>query len=107
MPGFWAALLILAAFAAGGPVAADTVCRPTALGAIGCPDPGPRPQPRPIYRQPVQALDRVQRLPEVAAPAPGFVPSRETGKLGGNVLTDRDVGIGRCRPDTLGNLICP
>jgi hypothetical protein len=103
----WTALMIGVVIATSVPARADTVCRPTALGATGCPDTGPRPMPRPVYRETARGLEGVQELRPVGPGAPAFVPSRETGKLGGNVLTKGGVGGGRCRADTLGNLICP
>ncbi len=102
-----AALLIGAASVDAPPAMADAVCRPTALGAVGCPDAGPRPVPRPVYLETARGLEGVQVKTPVGAGAPAFVPARETGKLGGTVLTKEKLGGGRCRADTLGNLICP
>ena len=99
--------MIGAVIAGSAPAMADSVCRPTALAALGCPDAGPRPAPRPVYRETARGLQGVQVIRPVGPGAPAFVPSRETGKLGGNVLTKGSVGGGRCRADTLGNLICP
>jgi hypothetical protein len=95
--------LIILCFA-GGPARADVACRPNTLGNQFCPVTPP--PPRPIYRRPVQALERVLRAPEPRSPAPVFVPSRETDRLGNQTITDRDLRTGICRKDTLGNLIC-
>jgi hypothetical protein len=98
-----AATLIILCFA-GGPARADVACRPNTLGNQFCPVTPP--PPRPIYRKPVQALDRVMREPKVGSQAPTFVPSRETGRLGNQTITDQDLRTGICRKDTLGNLLC-
>jgi hypothetical protein len=98
-----AAILIILSFA-GGPAQADVACRPNTLGNQFCPVSPP--PPRPIYRRPVQALDRVMREPNVGSQAPVFVPSRETGRLGNQTITDQDLRTGICRKDTLGNLLC-
>ena len=92
------------ALAGAGPAGADTLCRPDTLGSIICPVSPP--PPRPIYRRPVQALDRVAAEPPARNPAPAFVPARETERLGGQVITDQDIRTGVCRADTLGNLHC-
>jgi hypothetical protein len=98
-----AAVVVALAFA--GEADADTkTCRPNTLGNQACPVAPP--PPRPIYRQPVQALERVLRQPEVGSQAPAFVPSRETGRLGNQTITDQNLRTGICRKDTLGNLIC-
>ena len=89
---------------AGGTAQAETTCRPTTLGNQFCP--GSPPPPRPIYRRPVQALERVAREPQVGSQAPAFVPSRETGRLGNQTITDQNLRTGICRKDTLGNLLC-
>ncbi len=96
----------LAALALGGPgpAAADTLCRPDTLGSVICPVAPP--PPRPIYRRPVQALDRVAAEPPARNPAPAFVPAREVDRLGGQTMTGQSVRTGLCRPDTLGNLSC-
>ena len=105
MTRFAAALLVVFA-AAHVPAAAQTaVCRPNQLGSVACPGPQ-RPVPRPIYRKPVQALDRLRAKPEVKDPYPAFIPSRETRRLGGATVTDQPLGPSLCRPDTLGNLRC-
>jgi hypothetical protein len=89
-----------------GPAAgADTVCRPTELGTLRCSGPAARPQPRPIYRSDVQALDRLRGAINAAEPEERFVPARETDRLSGDTITDRPVA-GPCRPDRLGNLYC-
>jgi hypothetical protein len=96
--------VLAAAIAVGlaGPVAvADTVCRPTTLDTLRCTGPAVRPEPRPIYRSEVQALDRVRRADDADD---RFVPARETNRLGGTI-TDRPVA-GPCRPDRLGNFNC-
>jgi len=100
--------VLAAAIAVGmaGPAAvANTVCRPTELDTLRCTGPAVRPEPRPIYRSDVQALDRVRQAGEANAPDERFVPARETDRLGGSTITDRPVG-GPCRPDRLGNLYC-
>ena len=99
-----AAALAGLALAGPGPAAADTLCRPDTLGSVLCPVAPP--PPRPIYRRPVQALDRVAAEPPARNPAPAFVPARETERLGGQVITDQDIRTGLCRADTLGNLHC-
>ena len=104
------ALRMLAAAVAmtmiGPPSGADTVCRPTGLGTLRCAGPAVRPEPRPLYRSDVQALDRVRRAGEAAdRDRDRFVPARETDRLGGATITDRPVA-GSCRPDRLGNLHC-
>jgi hypothetical protein len=103
-------LRLLAAAAAltmaGAPSAADTVCRPTELGTLRCAGPAVRPEPRPVYRSDVQALDRVRQAAEAAERDDDrFVPARDTDRLGGAAITDRPVA-GPCRPDRLGNLHC-
>jgi hypothetical protein len=96
---------VVAALAFGGSAApADTVCRPNTLGNQFCPV--TLPPPRPIYRRPVQAIERVLRAPEPRNPAPVFVPSRETERLGNQTITDKNLRTGICRKDTLGNLLC-
>ena len=91
---------------AAAPSGAETVCRPTGLGTLRCAGPAVRPEPRPLYRSDVQALDRVRRAGEAADRDRGrFVPARETDRLGGATITDRPVA-GPCRPDRLGNLHC-
>lgn len=82
-----------------------TVCRPDALGSVSCPGDGPRPKPRPIYRAPVQALDRVEGRAAARQTPETFVPSRETRRLGGTMMLERGLS-GPCRPDALGNLNC-
>lgn len=93
-------LLLLAPLAAG---AADSVCRPDALGTVSCPD-GPRPKPRPVYQSRVQALERVMDKAAARESRDTFVPSRETRTLGGTIL-NRGL-VGPCRADMLGNLNC-
>lgn len=88
-----------------GPAAAELMCRPDALGTVSCPGDGPRPMPRPIYRQPVQALDRVGAKADARREPDRFVPSRETRRLGGTMLLKEGLS-GPCRPDMLGNLNC-
>ncbi len=100
--GFTAVLIALSL--AAGTAAADVVCRPNTLGNQFCPVAPP--PPRPIYRRPVQALDRVMAEPPARNPAPVFVPSRETDRLGNQVITDQNLRTGICRKDTLGNLLC-
>jgi hypothetical protein len=86
--------------------AADTMtCRPNALGTVSCPDDGARPKPRPIYRAPVQALDRVEQKAATKNRPDTFIPSRETRRLGGTLMLERGL-TGPCRKDTLGNLNC-
>ena len=77
------ALRVLAAAVAmtmiGPPSGADTVCRPTELGTLRCAGPAVRPEPRPVYRSDVQALDRVRQAGEAAdRDVDRFVPARET-----------------------------
>lgn len=85
---------------------ADTMtCRPNVLGSVSCPDWGDRPKPRPIYRKPVQALDRVERKAAAREQAGRFVPARKTDRLGGTMILERGLS-GPCRRDTLGNLNC-
>ncbi len=103
-----AILLLATAFLVGfglEPAAAEVVCRPDHLGTVSCPDVTLRPKPRPIYRRPVQALERVRAEPEARDPSPGFVPARKTRALGGTLLLENGL-TGPCRPDMLGNLNC-
>jgi hypothetical protein len=93
------------AVGAAGPASADTVCRPTELGTLRCSGPAVRPEPRPVYRSDVQALDRVRGAIDAGEHDERFVPARETDRLGGNTISDRPVA-GPCRPDRLGNLHC-
>lgn len=91
------------AFAAAMPAVAEVVCRPNTLGAVSCPAASPRPMPRPLFGEPVQALDGVRergREPEGTE----FIPARRTDRLGG-IVTDGG-GADYCRADTLGNLHC-
>src|SRR4051812_9349259 len=103
MSSGWTAVLVAVALTAAGPAAADTVCRANELGTVRCPDPGLRPMPRPIYRQPVQGLDRVRAKPEIDNPNPDFIGSQDLNRLG-DVLTGGSVGAGSCSTDTLGNM---
>ncbi|MFT3973634.1 MAG: hypothetical protein QM699_09350 [Amaricoccus sp.] len=97
-----AAVLLLSLPASG----ADTMtCRPDALGTVSCPADGVRPRPRPIYRAPVQALDRVEAEAAGRSRPDAFVPARETRRLGGTMILERGLS-GPCRPDMLGNLNC-
>lgn len=97
-----AALLLLPLPATG----ADTqTCRPNALGSVSCPDAGSRPRPRPIYRAPVQALDRVEERAAARRQPETFVPSRETRRLGGTTTLPSGLS-GPCRANMLGNLNC-
>jgi len=99
----WAfAVMIGAAVATAVPAAAADVCRANTLGTVNCP--APPPKARPIYRAPVQALDRVRardRQPETET----FIPAYRTNRLGGIVI-DGGGAAGRCRADVLGNLHC-
>ena len=89
---------------AAEPVAAATVCRPTALGSVTCRGPAVRPLPRPPLASDVQALER---LPDAAPPAgTRFVPARRTNRLGTTTIDGGGAVPGRCRPDALGNLRC-
>ena len=97
------AFLLLAPLAAAA--ADDVTCRPNALGAVACVGDAPRPKPRPIYRAPVQALERVDGKASARRVPDRFVPARETRRLGGNVTLERGMS-GPCRPDMLGNLNC-
>lgn len=100
------ALVLALLLAPAATFAADEiVCRPNALGAVACPGDTPRPKPRPIYRAPVQALDRVESKAAARRQPDRFVPSRETRRLGGTVILERGMS-GPCRPDMLGNLNC-
>ena len=89
------ALRVLAAAVAmtmiGAPSGADTVCRPTELGTLRCAGPAVRPEPRPVYRSDVQALDRVRQAGEAAerdgtASSP---PARRTGSAAPRSATAR------------------
>ncbi|HVL20449.1 MAG TPA: hypothetical protein VM422_05615 [Amaricoccus sp.] len=100
-----AVLLALVLTPAAAFAAEEITCRPNALGAISCPGDTPRPKPRPIYRAPVQALDRVEAKAAARRQPDRFVPARETRRLGGNVTLERGMS-GPCRPDMLGNLNC-
>src|SRR5689334_16948760 len=73
------AALAALALAGPGPAAAGTLCRPDTLGSVLCPVAPP--PPRPIYRRPVQALDRVGAEPPARNPAPAFVPARDVDRL--------------------------
>lgn len=92
------------AWLTGMPVAADALCRATALGSVACPV--ARPEPRPYPGPDTQALDRVRRAAPPADVAPVFVPARQTSTLGRTRLPDDARPVSRCRPDRLGNLRC-
>lgn len=83
--------------------AAQTVCRPTALGGLACSGPAARPEPRPPYVGD-RGLDRVQPRIDPADRGSVFVPARDTDRLG-NTVTDGPLP-GTCRPDRLGNASC-
>jgi hypothetical protein len=102
MSRFWASVIV-AALIGAAPAPADTVCRPNVLGTVSCPI--ARPMPRPPFRHPVGALDRVRAEPEVKDPGPVFIPARRTNILG-TTLIDEGVDANLCRPDVLGNLHC-
>jgi hypothetical protein len=99
------AVVALAPLAAAAPGAAQTTCRPNALGAVDCREFVPPPKPRPPYRSTVQGLDRVQEFPPSGETNPEFIPARRTRGLG-TILPDPGTGPGLCRPDALGNLVC-
>lgn len=99
------AILLFMAMALPSQAADTMTCRPNALGTVSCPDDGARPKPRPIYRAPVQALDRVEQKAATKNRPDTFVPSRETRRLGGTLMLERGL-TGPCRKDTLGNLNC-
>lgn len=86
--------------------AAETMtCRPNTLGTVSCPAERARPKPRPAFRPPVQALERVERKAAAKSRPDTFVPARETRRLGGTMTLPSGLS-GPCRPDTLGNLNC-
>ena len=91
------------AVAAATPAAAEVVCRPNTLGTVSCPAASPRPMPRPLFGEPVQALDRVRARGQEAE-GTEFIPARRTNRLGG-IAADGG-GADYCRADTLGNLHC-
>jgi hypothetical protein len=104
MPGMRLLAAAIAMGLAGSAAPAETVCRPTVLGALRCVGPATRPEPRPIYRSDVQGLDRARHAAEPAASGKRLVPARETSRLG-TTLTD-EPAPGRCLPDRLGNQHC-
>jgi hypothetical protein len=59
--------------------------------------------PRPLFGEPVQALDRVRARGQEPE-ATEFIPARRTDRLGG--ITIDGGGADFCRADTLGNLHC-
>lgn len=83
----------------------ERVCRQNALGSVACPGDGPRPQPRPVYRSDVQALDRVDAKADARREPERFVRSRETRRLGGTTTVPGGLS-GPCRANALGNLHC-
>jgi hypothetical protein len=103
MPGMRLLAAAIVMGLAGTPAPAETVCRPTALGSLRCTGPAARPEPRPIYRSDVQALDRLTPPIDPAESGRRFVPARETNRLG-TTLTDGPVGL--CLTDRLGNQHC-
>lgn len=97
-----AVCLLLAALPAA---AADTACRATTLGSQHCASGPLRPEPRPVIRSDVQALERVND--RAAKPETGttFVPAVRRKRLGTTII-DAPGPVGTCRADTLGNLRC-
>jgi hypothetical protein len=86
------------------PAGAQTTCRASALGSVVCPVKAP--PPRQPYQADTQALDRVRREATPPAGPPVLVPARRTNRLG-STRVDAARPVGRCRPDRLGNLLCP
>ncbi len=106
MSRLWLAVMTAMTLAAAGPAPAQIACSPNALGTVRCPNVGVVPPPRPIYRKPVQGLDRVRAKPELENPNPDFVPSQELNTLGEILTEGGGVGNGSCRSDALGNMHC-
>ena len=101
-----ASILMAGLLAATSPAAAQTVCRPNALGTVTCP--APPPEPRPILRANTQALDRVRRSAAAAEQAPGLIPAWRSNRLGITPTAPGEIdGASHCRADSLGNLRCP
>ena len=98
---------VLATPAATAP--AQSVCRPNSLGAVGCLGPAvPPPLPRPAFVKRKRGLDKVLTSPAAGDAAPDLIPAWRQNQLGTILLERSEGGSGRpCRPDSLGNLICP
>ena len=80
-------------------------CHATTLRSQRCSGGPLRPEPRPVIRSDVQALERVTDKPEQKADPTTFVPAVRRKRLGTTII-DAPGPIGTCRADTLGNLRC-
>lgn len=99
------ATLCLLAAAAPLPAGADVACHATTLGSQRCSGGPLRPEPRPVIRADIHALERVRDRPEQDAAPTIFVPAGRRNLLGTTII-DAPGPIGTCRTDTLGNLRC-
>lgn len=91
-----------------GETMGQTVCRPNELGGQTClHNEASRPMARPENLFPDKHLGDLLGTGLSRQSGPTIVPSRKVDRLG-KTFTDQRIGGsgGRCRTDTLGNLVC-
>ena len=102
-------LILLVAACSAGPLAAQTVCRTTALGTTACSGPAPARSPAPrIFTDNLRGLAAVQPRPETRDAAPTRIPASREDAFGNTILAPETARPlpGNCRRSPLGHLLC-